>query len=121
MKNIYEVPELEISLFLQSDIMTTSENFVEDPWANMEVVNGDLHYEGLEKIGQIKHDAQHAAEGHHIPLGRKQLHELEHCALFFFAGDGVVGIDAAAASSGTAHSHHFCFASSRCCCSHISA
>ena len=42
MKNIYEVPELEISLFLKSDVMTTSENFVEDPWANMETVNGDL-------------------------------------------------------------------------------
>jgi len=38
MKNIYEVPELEISLFQQADVMTTSENFVDDMWG----VDGDL-------------------------------------------------------------------------------
>jgi len=38
MKNIYEVPELEISLFLSTDVMAESENFVDDMWD----VDGDL-------------------------------------------------------------------------------
>ena len=43
MKNIYEVPELEISLFLQNDVITASDdNTFNDPWADMETVTGDF-------------------------------------------------------------------------------
>lgn len=35
MKNIYEVPELEISLFLTADVMTESDNWVDDPWGDV--------------------------------------------------------------------------------------
>ncbi len=42
MKNVYEIPELEISLFLKSDVMTVSDdNTFNDPWA-IEEVDGNL-------------------------------------------------------------------------------
>ncbi len=33
MKNIYEIPELNIDRFLNEDVMTASDNDIADPWA----------------------------------------------------------------------------------------
>lgn len=32
MKNIYEIPELNIDRFLNEDVMTESDNDIVDPW-----------------------------------------------------------------------------------------
>ena len=46
MKNIYEVPELEISLFLKNDVLTASnDNIFNDPWNTEpveEVIGGNI-------------------------------------------------------------------------------